>query len=211
MNKARKGMAPEKSNESGQSEPSNTKSTMSGMGSEMAEVGNMDKIRDILFGNQAKDYEKRFIRMENQLTQEARELKEELLKRIDSLEVYFKQEMKDINDRIKNESNERADSQKNIQTELKEVFESLTKKLLQEEENLAKKSTELRDQILEQSKQLTAEILSKSDHASSNLRQTARELDDAKVNRSDLSGFFLDLAMRLSGDDGMGLSGNLKE
>ena len=182
----------------------NTKSTMPGMGNEMAEVGNMDKIRDILFGNQAKDYEKRFARMEDQFTQEATELKGELLKRIDALEIYIKQEMKDFNDRIKNESIERADSQKNIQRELKESFESLNKKLLQEEENLAKKSTELRDQILEQSKQLTAEIMSKSDQASNNLKQVAKELDDAKVNRSDLSGFFLDLAMRLSGDDSAG-------
>ena len=186
-------------------ERSNTKSTMPGMGNEMAEVGNMDKIRDILFGNQAKDYEKRFARMESQFTQVANELKGELLKRIDALEIYIKQEMKDINDRIKNESNERADSHKNIQREIKESFESLNKKLLQEEENLAKKSTELRDQILGQSKQLTAEILSKSDQAANNLKQIAQELDDAKVNRSDLSGFFLDLAMRLSGDDSAGV------
>ena len=208
MNKTRKGNAPD---DLGKPEQPNTKKTISSIGSEMAEVGNMDKIRDILFGNQAKDYEKRFVRMESQVSQDTRELKEELLKRIDSLEIYIKQEMKDINERIKNESNERTDSQKNIQAELKEAFESLTKKLLQEEENLAKKSTELRDQILEQSKQLTAEILSKSDTASNNLRQTAHELDDAKVNRSDLSGFFLDLAMRLSGDDGIGSLGNLKE
>jgi hypothetical protein len=47
----------------------------------MSNAGNIDKIRDILFGNQAKDYEKRFTRMENQLIEESGELKEELLKR----------------------------------------------------------------------------------------------------------------------------------
>ncbi|MCD4719134.1 MAG: hypothetical protein K8S13_04645 [Desulfobacula sp.] len=209
MNNTRKEKAPD--HQSGQSKRSDKKNSIPGMGSEMAEVGNMDKIRDILFGNQAKDYEKRFVKMENQFTQEAGELKEELLKRIDALEAYFKQEIKDINARIKNESNERTESQKNIQKELTESFESLNKKILHEEENLAKKSTELRDHILEQSKQLTAEILSKSDQASNNLKQTARELDDAKVNRSDLSGFFLELAMRLSNDDSIGSSRNLKE
>ena len=188
---------------------SSNKSTMTGMGSNLAEDGNMDKIRDILFGNQTKDYEKRFIRMETQLTQEAAALKEELLKRIDALEDYFKQEIKDINGRIKNESNDRADSQKNLQKELQEAFESLNKKLLQEEENLAEKSTDLREQILKQSKQLSAEILSKSEHASNNLKQTAQGLDDAKVNISDLSGFFLELAMRLSDDESMGSLGNL--
>ncbi|MCP3875043.1 MAG: hypothetical protein GY699_18065 [Desulfobacteraceae bacterium] len=195
MNSARK---------SKKSEQSNHKKTIVGTGGDMADAGSMDQIRDILFGNQAKDYEKRFIRMENQLTQDAAELKEELIKRIDALEVYIKQEIKDINSRIKNESNERVDSDKSIQKELKEAFESLNKKLLNDEENLAKKSTELRDQILEQSKQLSVEILSKYDHASNNLKETAQELDDAKVNRSDLSGFFLEIAMRLSGEDSNG-------
>lgn len=197
--------SPRKTPAAGQTEHIDSQNPKPGMGSDMGEAGNMDKIRDILFGNQAKDYEKRFDRMENRLAQEASELKQELLKRIDALEVYIKQEIKDINQRIKNESNERADALKTLQREFKDGLESLNKKLLNEEENLAKKSTELRDQILEQSKQLSAEILSKYDHASNNLRQTALQLEDAKVNRSDLSGFFLELAMRLSGDENTGL------
>ncbi len=178
------------------------------MGNDIADAGSMDKIRDILFGNQAKDYENRFSKMENQLTQDAVELKEELLKRIDALEDYIKQEIKDINERIKTESNDRVDAHKKIQKEIKEGFESLGKKLLHDEENLAKKSTELRDQILEQSKNLSAEILSKYDQTSNNLKNTAQELDDVKVNRSDLSGFFLEIAMRLSGEEGMGSASN---
>ncbi len=201
MNKPHKAKTPE---------PNVSKEIKSGIGNELAEVGNMDKIRDILFGNQAKDYEKRFATMENRLAQEASELKEELLKRIDALEVYIKQEIKDINARIKNESIERVDSQKTIQSELKQGVELLNKKIVQEEENLALKSTELRDQILEQSKQLSEEILSKYDHASKNLKQISQQLDDTKVNRSDLSGFFLELAMRLSSDENTGPLGNLK-
>ena len=196
MNNTRK-----KTSSPNKSKPSGNKNAMTGIGGDMADAGNMDKIRDILFGNQAKDYENRFTRMEDRLVQEALELKEELLKRIDTLEVYIKQEIKDINERIKNESNERVDSHKILERELKETSDALNKKMVQEEENLAKKSTELRDQILEQSKQLSAEILSKYDQTSNNLRQASQELDEAKVNRSDLSGFFLELAMRLSGDD----------
>ncbi len=171
--------------------------------SEMPDAGNIDKIRDILFGHQTRDYEKRFTRMEHQVAQEAAELKTEMLKRIDSLENYVKQELKDLNQRLKNEAGERTDSQTMIQRDLKDAFETLNKKLLQEEENLAEKSSELRDQILEQSKQLSADLLAKFEQASGNLKTAAGELDDAKVNRSDLSGFFLDLAMRLSGDEGI--------
>lgn len=205
MNKPQK-----KSNTQDPVRSTENQNTLSGMGGDMADAGNMDKIRDILFGNQAKDYEKRFSKMESRLALESNELKDELLKRIDALEIYIKQEMKDINQRVKNESNDRADSEKLVQRQLKEGFDMLNKKLLQEEENLAKKSTELRDQILDQSKKLSADIVSKADNASNNLEQTAKELDEAKVNRSDLSGFFLELAMRLSDDDSVGSMGNLK-
>ncbi len=46
--------------------------TKSDMGADIVDAGSMDKIRDILFGNQAKDYENRFSNMEQQLTQEVK-------------------------------------------------------------------------------------------------------------------------------------------
>ncbi|MCF6249406.1 MAG: hypothetical protein L3J69_18930 [Desulfobacula sp.] len=182
-----------------------------GMDIEMADAGNMDKIRDILFGNQARNYEKRFAKMETRVAREAVDLKEELIKRIDALEGYVKQEIKDINERIKSESNDRADAENSIHQEMKDSFEKLNQKLVIGEENLAKKSTELREQILEQSKMLSDEIALKHDHAANNLRQMTQELDDTKVNRSDLSGFFLEIAMRLSGGESEGLQENLNK
>ena len=166
----------------------------------MADAGNMDKIRDILFGNMAKDYEKRFIQFENQLSQETAELRSEIFKRIDALEVYLKQEIKDINARLKSEANERAREDKAIQKETASGFDALNKRLTADEEKLAQKSTELREQILDQSKKLSGEITSKFDQASVNLKRSVSDLNESKVNRSDLSGFFLEIAMRLSGE-----------
>jgi len=189
--------------------PENTKGikrTSSGRSGEITDAGSMDKIRDILFGNQARDYENRFAGMEEQLAREIGSLKEELAGRIDALESYVKQEIKDINARIKTEADERAESDRKIQAQLNDAVETLNKKLVAEEEKLALKSSELREQILAQSKQLSAEILSKYEQAELSLKQAATRLDDAKVNRSDLSGFFLDIAMRLSGDDDAGSS-----
>ncbi len=182
-------------------EQSNSQSRMPNPETQVSQGGSVDKIREILFGNQAKDYEKRFEKLESQLTKKTMDLKNELMQRIDTLENYIKHEIKDINGRIKSESSERTNFQADIQQSFKESLESLNRKIARESDNMSQKSTELRSQILEQSKKLTAEILSRFDNASDDLKQTAKELDDAKVNRSDLSGFFLDLAMRLSGDD----------
>ncbi len=194
----------QKSKNAEDSSPARKPQASAGKGNDKVDAGSMDQIRDILFGNQARDYENRFSKMEQTLVRESAELKDELLKRIDALETYIKQEIKDINERIKNESNDRADSHQAIRREMKDGFESITKKLLKDEENLSKKSTELREQILEQSKTLSEQILSKYDQAENNLKQAADELNDMKVNRSDLSGFFLEIAMRLSNDETSG-------
>ena len=43
--------------------------------------GNVDKIRDILFGSQMRDYETRFARLEETLSKEASELRESTRRR----------------------------------------------------------------------------------------------------------------------------------
>src|SRR5712692_4010154 len=61
-----------------------------------AEVANVDKIRDILFGSQMRDYEKRFARMEDRLAKDAAALREDLKKRFDALESFAKQEIESV-------------------------------------------------------------------------------------------------------------------
>src|SRR4051812_14459636 len=56
------------------------------------EANNIDKIRDILFGVQMRDYEKRFSRLEERLLKESADLRDETRKRFDSLENFVKSE-----------------------------------------------------------------------------------------------------------------------
>ena len=49
---------------------------------ENAEGANVDKIRDILFGSQMRDYEKRFVRLEETVTKAVETLREDMTKRL---------------------------------------------------------------------------------------------------------------------------------
>ena len=69
----------------------------------------MDKIRDILFGSQMRDYDKRFTRLEERLSQDAITLREELKKRLDTLEAFVRQEGESLSQRLKNEKTERTE------------------------------------------------------------------------------------------------------
>src|SRR5438094_3400039 len=54
---------------------------------------NLDKVRDILFGAQLRDSDRRFSRLEETLAKQVTELREESRKRLDSLEAFLKKEL----------------------------------------------------------------------------------------------------------------------
>ena len=58
--------------------------------------GNLDKVRDLLFGNQVRDLDKKFNRLEERLSKECDKLREDTKKRLDSLEIYIKQEVESL-------------------------------------------------------------------------------------------------------------------
>src|SRR5215212_4784716 len=76
----------------------------------LAEASNIDKIRDILFGVQMRDYEKRFTRLEERLLKESQDLRDETRRRFDSLEAFIKSEFAAVTDRLQSEQRTRDES-----------------------------------------------------------------------------------------------------
>jgi len=165
---------------------------------EMTETGSVDKIRDILFGNQMRDFDRRFSQMEDRLVKATLDLRDETQKRMEALEIFFKKELESLKQRMKAESQARTDGDGRLNDELKTAASALKKAIAQVEEQLSESATELRQQILEQSKSLTAEIQSKSDQASQSLHNSTSALDEAKIDRSALAEYFIEMAMHLS-------------
>jgi hypothetical protein len=72
----------------------------------------LEKVRDILFGSQSREYEKRFARLEERLLKEAADLRADLKKRFDTLEIYIKKEVESLMTQMKAEREERTQSSK---------------------------------------------------------------------------------------------------
>src|SRR5579863_8969892 len=81
-------------------------------------AGNVDKIRDILFGSQMRDYETRFARLEEALVKETAEIRESHRRRLDQLEQHIKHEFEALEARIKSERDERSDTSSQHSREL---------------------------------------------------------------------------------------------
>src|SRR5277367_6618008 len=92
---------------------------------DVREGANVDKIRDILFGSQMRDYDKRFTRLEERLAKAADALRYDLKKRFDSLESFVQQEVESIHQRLKTEKTERGDSLKELTRETRDSAKTL--------------------------------------------------------------------------------------
>lgn len=167
---------------------------------ELREGANVDKIRDILFGNNMREYEKRFARLEDRLTKSSEALREDLKKRFDSLESYVRDEMESLGTRLKTEKSERAEALKELTRESRDNTKALEKKFLQLEEQLGSGHTELRTKILEQSKSLGGQIQKSMETLQAALDHEVEILRGDKTDRAMLADLFTELSLRLKNE-----------
>jgi len=180
----------------------------------------MDQVRDILFGAQLKDLETRFQRQEERFTREINDARDALKKRLDSLENFMKSENVSLLNRIKeegaersseikDEQRERAESLKSEQRERADAFAQLTKDLASASEGFERKLSklssvldsterELRQLLITESGSLTDKVEEKYQDALDVIASSAAQIRQDMVYRSSLSGWFNELAVKLS-------------
>ena len=169
-------------------------------GKEGAEGANVDKIRDILFGSQMRDYEKRFSRLEDNVTKAVENLREDMAKRFDTLSGFVQQEVDSLSQRLKTEKAERAESVKEIGVQMRDTSKAFDKRLGSLDDQLTGDTAELRARILEQSKALTTEIAEKARDAKRLLDQEVAALRVDKADREGLGDLFTEFGMRLKNE-----------
>ena len=167
---------------------------------EPAEGGNLDKIREIIFGGQMRDYDKRFTRLEARLVKEGADLRDDTKQRFEILEMFIKREFEALAERLRTEQRHREESTQNLSRSLTETAQALEAKLVQFDEMSARGQRDLRSQILDQSKTLSEEIRQKHAEVSSALEREVADLNHEKPSRSHLASMFSELAARLNGD-----------
>jgi hypothetical protein len=153
----------------------------------------LDKIRDILFGNQAREYDRRFGTVEEQLRQEAANLRQEVSRRMDALEGYFKKEVTALLDRIKKEQADREAAAKSLSADLDSRSRAI-------EDQITRDTRALREELHEQSKSLEGEMRRRHDEVAAALSRAVADLRHVKTDRSALSALFAELAVRIGED-----------
>ena len=162
--------------------------------------GSIDKVRDILFGTQLREFDRRFARLEERMLKETNDLKDDLRSRLDALETYARKENESLADQIKSEHAGRVEAAAGLSRELQEAAKAAERRTTTLDEQLSKTQRELRQQMLEQHQRLSDDIRKKMDEVLAALAHEAQTLRSDKADRATLAGLLTEMAMRLTND-----------
>ncbi|MEM7299199.1 MAG: hypothetical protein AAF391_13155, partial [Bacteroidota bacterium] len=159
---------------------------------------NVDKIRDILFGGQMRDYDRRFNELEQRLVKENQRLADEVSSRLDKLDAFIKKEVDRIAERNKQEKKDRLDAEKSLDSSLQKSTKDLLKAIGDVDESLTENCAELRKDLHDQSQEFEKDLNQSKADLEYELDTKSKELHELKVSRDELAGFFNEIALRLN-------------
>src|ERR1700756_3649076 len=84
------------------------------------DVFGVDKIRDLLFGNQMQDYDRRFSKLEERFLQRFRDIESETARNLSAFEGNSKKQVESLASQLREEKDVRADADKEIERALRE-------------------------------------------------------------------------------------------
>jgi DNA anti-recombination protein RmuC len=160
--------------------------------------GNIDQIRDIIFGAQMRDYEQRFARLEERLLKASADLRDDVAKRLQTLEQYIKKETEALGTDLKAEQKTRGAELRALGAELADSDKGTDQRFAKLEDVVTKGQRELRGLLLDQSKSLAEEIQRRHGELSTALKQESSELRGSKTDRAALAGMLAEMAKRLT-------------
>lgn len=163
-----------------------------------AGAGNLDKVRDILFGSQMRDLDRRFAKVEERLSRETAEMREDLRRRMDALEQFVRAEIDTLVARLKSEHDDRTESVTGVSRDLQAASAAFDRKLGALDDSLARAQRELRQQMLDGHQRLSDDLRDKVDGVLERLHGTADDLRTEKADRTTLAALFTEMALRLS-------------
>jgi len=166
---------------------------------DLSQLGNVDQIREILFGSQSREMKEQFEKLENSI----KSLHEEMRKKIE-------QTQNDFNSRIESELEVLSRKMKNIVTQQQNEFSDVRDSALKQEkrlqnamdimeEELNTKREQLQKQQIESNSALRSEMDMLKDELLSTLDDKISNMNGVKLSRDDAADILMEAAMAMKG------------
>ena len=157
------------------------------------EDGNVDQIREILFGGHLRAFDQRFELVESRLAKESEALRKATDKKIDDLARLATEIREEASDRFDGETNSRDLALNKLELALGQSQADAENQMAAMEDRFAEQIREVRAELMTMHKELTVALAKADRHQ----EKVAVSLDQGKVARNDLADLFRGLAETL--------------
>jgi hypothetical protein len=155
--------------------------------------GNVEQIREILFGGHIRAFDERFDLVETRLAQESATLQKALEKRVQELERMLNEFREKASDQLGHETSNRDLALNKMELALTSARMDAENQMAQMQDNFKAEIKAVRAELKAAHKELST-ALSRAEAAQN---KRADKLDHDKVDRKELSKFFGDIAQKI--------------
>jgi hypothetical protein len=166
------------------------------------ESGGVDKIRDLLFGNQMQDYDRRFSKFEERFLQRCEDIEAETARNLSAFESNAKKHVDSLAAQFREEKDLRADADKDLERMLREHNQALEKRMRTMSDQLGQLEREMADRITREVQSLRDDIKQKNSDTRAMIEKMFAEMHSVKTDRNLLAGLFIEVARCLDADLG---------
>lgn len=161
--------------------------------------GNIDQVRDILFGNQIRDYNGRFEKLEADLVTLKAETRDRLDQTRDSILTELRAMNTTLEKKLKALDQNQEEEADSIRKEVGRVSQKLTNNVQRLDETIDTQTADLRRDLLAAKDNLHDAMRDLRTQVMEGLEQHVARLQDAKVSRDNMAEILMEMAMRLKG------------
>jgi chromosome segregation ATPase len=166
------------------------------------EIVGVEKIRDLLFGNQMQDYDRRFSMLEERFLQRLREIESETARNLGSVESSAKKQMESLESQLREEKDLRTDADREMERTQRDHNDTVEKRLRSISEQLSRLERDHADRLTQEVQSLREEIRRRNDDLQRTIEKMFAELSSVKTDRNLLAGLFVEIARCLNQEAG---------
>lgn len=160
-------------------------------------LGDIEKVRDILFGKYVASFEDRFSQLESRLEADVETLKERLTQKLDSMDGAVNQSLARLDTQIEKEQRSRDTELRSVQNLLSETETALKHSISMMEDQANQDLAAVRSSLEESHQELLDQTLSVQAKLVSEIEKQKEELSGDKVSRDMLALMLDEVAVKL--------------
>ena len=165
------------------------------------EVDNVDTIRDILFGNQMREFDRKFTQLEKNISSDFEAMRKENSNQMNSLQSFIESEISILTTKLSNSEQTQIDEIDKLDSTINKHLQKIEGKLSTTNEALDKLSRDSSQKFLKQSQDFSSNMTAQMKEARERTDGHRNELSAAKVDKAQLSELLNSIAMQINNDD----------